>query len=97
MATDKGKFVDEIAGAGQVAAAESRSPWRRVVARFFRDPLAVAGLVIMGLIILLTLAAPRIYSWEAIINVSYETKLLAPNAAFPFGDGQPGARSAGPG
>lgn len=83
--TDRGSFVDEIAAGGPAGGTESRSPSRRVVARFFRDPLAVAGLVIMGLIVLLTLAAPQLYSWEAIINVSYETKLLAPSTAFPFG------------
>ena len=63
----------------------SRSPVRRAAARFFRDPLAVTGLTIMALIILITLFAPQIYSWDEIINVSNATKLLSPSAAHPFG------------
>ncbi len=62
-----------------------RSPVRRAAARFFRDPLAVTGLTIMALIILITLFAPQIYSWDEIINVSNATKLLSPSAAHPFG------------
>ena len=62
-----------------------RSPVRRAAARFFRDPLAVTGLTIMALIILTTLFAPQIYSWDEIINVSNATKLLSPSAAHPFG------------
>ena len=63
----------------------SRSPVRRAAARFFRDPLAVTGLTIMALIILITLFAPQIYSWDEIINVSNATKLKPPSAAHPFG------------
>jgi len=63
----------------------SRSPVRRAAARFFRDPLAVTGLTTMALIILITLFAPQIYSWDEIINVSNATKLLSPSAAHPFG------------
>ena len=62
-----------------------RSPVRRAAARFFRDPLAVTGLTIMALIILLTLVAPQIYSWDEIIAVSNATKLLPPSVAHPFG------------
>ena len=75
----------EFARTARAAGVESRSPLRRVAARFFRDPLAVTGLAIMAMIILLTLFAPQIFSWDEIINVSYETKLLHPSAAFPFG------------
>ena len=75
----------EFARTARAAGVESRSPLRRVAARFFRDPLAVSGLAIMAMIILLTLFAPQIFSWDEIINVSYETKLLHPSAAFPFG------------
>jgi peptide/nickel transport system permease protein len=39
----------------------------------------------MALIILLTLVAPQIYSWDEIIAVSNATKLLPPSAAHPFG------------
>lgn len=74
-----------IARTGDDFLVVSRSPVRRAVARFFHDPLAVTGLTIMALIILLTLVAPQIYSWDEIINVSYETKLLPPSAAHPFG------------
>ena len=60
----------EIARTGDDFLVVSRSPVRRAVARFFHDPLAVTGLTIMALIILLTLVAPQIYSWDEIINVS---------------------------
>ncbi len=75
----------EVAGPADDWLVVSRSPVRRAAARFFRDPLAVTGLAIMALIILITLIAPRLYSWDEIINVSNATKLLPPSAAHPFG------------
>ena len=83
--TKGASIAEEIAPNRAAAGPDSRSPARRVVARFFRDRLAVTGLAVMMLIILLTLVAPQIYSWDEIINVSNETKLLQPSAAFPFG------------
>lgn len=63
----------------------SKSPLRRATVRFFADRVAVFGLAVMVLIITLTILAPQIYSWEEIIDVSYETKLLPPSASHPFG------------
>lgn len=81
-AASEGVEIAPAAGDWLVA---SRSPVRRAARRFFRDPLAVTGLLIMALIILITLIAPRLFSWEEIINVSNATKLQPPSAAYPFG------------
>ena len=62
-----------------------KSPLRQASARFFRDRAALFGLMIMLLIILLTLLAPKFYTWDEIIDVSYDTKLLPPSTVHPFG------------
>ena len=71
------------AGTGE-AAAGSRSPWAEAWRRFLRHRLAVAGGVILALMMLLVLFGPLI--WQVPINeIDFGARLKAPSWRHPLG------------
>lgn len=62
-----------------------KSPMRGAIERFLRDRMALAGLVFVVMLSLMTLLAPQFYSWEQVTAVSSQTRLQPPSASHPFG------------
>jgi peptide/nickel transport system permease protein len=75
----------DAAGAGTGgAAAGSRSPWAEAWRRFLRHRLAVAGGVILALMMLLVLFGPLI--WQVAINeIDFGARLKGPSWRHPLG------------
>jgi peptide/nickel transport system permease protein len=76
--------IDAVGAPLPARKARSTSPWAEVWRRFRRHQLAVAGTVILLLIILAVLAGP--YLWRIPINdIDFGARLASPSAAHPFG------------
>ena len=63
----------------------SESPLRRAVAGFFRDRVAVLGLVVVLLLTLISILAPLIAPYDKVIEISSSSVLQPPSTAHPFG------------
>jgi peptide/nickel transport system permease protein len=60
------------------------SPWREAWKRFRRHKLAVAGLVVLLLLIAMVLVGPLV--WKVAINdIDFSARLKSPSLAHPFG------------
>lgn len=90
---ETGRTRPKMVWAGQAAAIpsddaiseESGMPRRRPAAIFFRNPNAVAGLVILALIVLAALAAPILFPGDPLALVGRPTQWPGQNPSFPLG------------
>lgn len=70
-----------------------RSLVAEVVARVFRSPTGITGLVIVAFLSLASLAAPLIAPYNARTDRDLENTLMAPNSEHPFGTDELGRDS----
>ena len=74
----------EASGAGDAAFAGGHSPWAETWRRFRRHRLAVAGTVILALMMLLVLLGPLV--WQVPINeIDFAARLKGPSWRHPLG------------
>jgi peptide/nickel transport system permease protein len=69
---------------GEIAESRSRSPFRLAAAQFFRHRLAVAGLVVITIMVLAALLAPYLSGYEP-NKPNLQFKLHSPSLQFLFG------------
>jgi peptide/nickel transport system permease protein len=87
-----GANMNGLAEAGAVPLADRSEDWRRAWYRFRRNPSAVAGLVIVTMVVLVAIFAPWVarYPEHAGNFVDFRSRHVPPSAAYWFGTDQVG-------
>jgi peptide/nickel transport system permease protein len=76
------------AAAAGIDIAKPRKQWQVVMRRFFRHKAAIVGMIVFGLLVLLTVFGPMLWKYDASdLNLG---RYKAPSADHPFGTGQIG-------
>ena len=65
--------------------ARERSTWQLIALRFCKNRLAMAGVIVLGLMILAILLAPLYMPYEEMIRQDVFNKLQPPSAQHPLG------------
>jgi peptide/nickel transport system permease protein len=79
-----GLACDEVPATGPVRPAKARSPWSIAWAQLRRNKGAMAGLVVFGIIVIVSVLAPLLAPYDP-IQISPQEYLQPPSLDHPFG------------
>ena len=70
---------------------KKKTPFQEIAEQFFRNRMAIVGLVIFGIIIFMTLAADLLADYQTrVVNINAGSRLLGPSLQHPFGTDEMG-------